>query len=124
VSFSFDHVHVICADIEAVGPFIRDVIGATELRRNAAIMNWEFELDGVRIFVRQCRDDEPLADAGIRRAGVDHLGFAVPDLDAATDRLTAAGCTVVQPRKQVRAGLATAFLTGPGGLLIELLERG
>jgi catechol 2,3-dioxygenase-like lactoylglutathione lyase family enzyme len=124
VKFSFDHVHVICAELEATGRFLSETIGATELRRNEAIRNWEFELDGVRIFVRESREDEPLADAVIRREGVDHLGFRVEDIDAAIDGLTAAGCVVTQPKVQVRANLATAFLMGPGGMLVELLQRG
>jgi hypothetical protein len=124
VKFGFDHVHILCDDIAVVGGFLRDLIGATELRRNEAIRNWEFELDGVRIFVRQRRKDEALAEASIRRAGADHLGFTVLDINAALDELIAANCTVVETRKQVREDLATAFLMAPGGLLIELLQRG
>ncbi len=124
MKFVFDHVHVLCDDVATVGNFLREAIGATELRRNEAIRNWEFELSGVRIFVRQRRDDEPLADADIRRAGVDHLGLTVVDIDAAIAEFVAADCTVTEARKQVRADLATAFLMAPGGLLIELLQRG
>ena len=124
MTFGFDHVHVLCDDVEIVGTFLREAIGATELRRNQAILNWEFELGGVRIFVRQRRNDELLADSGVRRAGVDHIGLAVPDIDAALESLVARGCTVSEARKQVRADLATAFLMAPGGLLIELLQRG
>jgi hypothetical protein len=124
VKFAFDHVHVLCDDVATVGTFLHEVIGATELRRNETIRNWELELDGVRIFVRQRRDDEPLAGVGIRRAGADHLGFTVLDIDAAIAELAAAGCTLAEARRQVRADLATAFLMAPGGLLIELLQRG
>jgi catechol 2,3-dioxygenase-like lactoylglutathione lyase family enzyme len=124
VKFSFDHVHIVCAELEATGRFLSETIGATEIRRNEAIRNWEYELDGVRIFVRESRGDEPLADAVIRREGVDHLGFAVADIDAAIARLSGAGCFLTQPKTQVRADLATAFLMGPGGVLVELLQRG
>ena len=124
MTFGFDHVHVLCDDVEIVGTFLREAIGATELRRNQAILNWEFELGGVRIFVRQRRNDELLADASVRRAGVDHIGLVVPDIDAALESLVERGCTVSEARKQVRADLATAFLMAPGGLLIELLQRG
>jgi catechol 2,3-dioxygenase-like lactoylglutathione lyase family enzyme len=124
VTFSFDHVPVVCVELDATGRFLRETIGATEIRRNEAIRNWEFELDGVRIFVRECREVEPLSDAVIRREGVDHLGFAVADIDAAIATLSGAGCVVTQSRTQVRAGLVTAVLMGPGGMLVELLQRG
>jgi catechol 2,3-dioxygenase-like lactoylglutathione lyase family enzyme len=124
MTFTFDHVHVICDDVALVGGFLQTVIGAEELRRNDAIMNWEYRLSGTRIFVRQRRDDESIADGDIRRAGVDHLGFTVPDMDVALAQLGAAGCRIVQPKKELRADLVTAFLMAPGGLLIELLQRG
>ena len=124
MSFTFDHVHVVCDDVEIVGTFLREAIGATEVRRNQAILNWEFELGGVRIFVRQRREGEVLADAGIRRAGLDHIGLTVPDIDVAIETLLAKGCTVTEARRQARADLATAFLLAPGGLLIEVLQRG
>ena len=124
MTFGFDHVHVLCDDVEIVGAFLRETIGATELRRNEAIRNWEFELGGVRIFVRQRREDEVLQDAHIRRAGADHIGLTVPEIDAAIGTLTAAGCAVTEAKRQVRADLVTAFLMAPGGLLVELLQRG
>ena len=124
MTLAFDHVHVVCDNVETVGSFLRDVIGARELRRNAAINNWEMVLGDVRIFVRQRRPDESLADASVRRAGVDHIGLAVADIVAEVERLTATGCSLVQAIARPRSDLATAFLMAPGGLLLELLQRG
>ncbi len=78
----------------------------------------------------------PLADAGEdapiarflarRGAGLHHLAFAVPDLDAAMARLRAAGAPFVDaaPRPGF-GGHRVAFLhpRWAGGVLVELVER-
>lgn len=123
--FEFDHVHVVCEDVEQVGAFLRDVIGAKELRKveTPEMRNWEYQLSDTRIFVRQKKENEVLSDGSIRRAGVDHLGFSVPDLDAAIKRLVEAGCVLNQGPTLLRKGLSIAFVSGPGGLLMEILQR-
>ncbi|HMN87225.1 MAG TPA: VOC family protein [Bauldia sp.] len=121
--FTFDHVHIVCRDIPAMGAFL-EVLGARERVRNEATKNWEYDLAGMRIFVRAHREGETFGPGTIRRDGLDHLAFTVPDLDAAVARLVAAGARVAIGPTQVRPDLATCFVEGPDGLYLEVIWRG
>lgn len=123
--FRFDHIHLVCRDLAAVGTFLTDILGAEELRRTEteSLKNWEYSIDGVRVFVRQQRTGELLAEANIRREGVDHLGLRVAEIGSACKHLIAAGCILHEGPSLVRHNLKTAFLMAPGGLLLELLQR-
>ena len=123
MTLTFEHVHILCEDVAVVGKFLVETIGAEELRRNPANMNWEFQLGPVRIFARQRRTDEHLADESVRRRGLDHIGFTTDDIEQEMPRLIDAGCVVVTGTTLPRAGVTTAFVMAPGGLLIELLQR-
>ena len=119
--FSLDHVHVVCEDLAVTGDFL-ELLGARLDRRNEQTLNWEYTLGAVRVFLRAYREQE--ARAGQGASPLDHLGFTVADIEAAAARLLAAGCTVRVPVKRVRPDLATGFFDGPGGLVVELLQRG
>lgn len=54
---------------------------------------------------------------------LDHLGFRVPDLTAALERLVALGAKVRIPPFQ-EGEVRLAFLSDPDGVWIELFERG
>jgi len=54
---------------------------------------------------------------------IDHIGFEVKNLKALCRKLEAAGTTLDQPYTEVPGlGIATAFLTDPHGVSIELTE--
>ncbi len=55
--------------------------------------------------------------------GIDHFGVLVEDLDAAFAHLTQNGAEVVEPIKQIRAGVRGCFVRSPGDILVEVLER-
>jgi catechol 2,3-dioxygenase-like lactoylglutathione lyase family enzyme len=66
--------------------------------------------------------------AGPNAPGVAHIGFEVPDLARALERLAAAG-TPVRSARPVRLhggewdGVTCVYATDPDGLTVELLER-
>lgn len=123
-TFSFDHVHVICEDINVLSAFLCDVIGAEEVSRGEQFDNWVFSLQGVRILARQRRPKEELQPGEVRRAGLDHIGFQVDDVDKTVRALEGKGCTLTRAPVQILPDLRIAFLLAPGGLLIEVLKRG
>lgn len=122
--FTFDHVHVVCEDINVLSAFLCDVIGAQEVSRGGPFDNWVFSLQGVKILVRQHRPDEELQPGSVRRAGLDHIGLRVEDVDEAVRELENKGCTLTRAPVQILPDLRIAFLLVPGGLLIEVLKRG
>lgn len=123
-TFEFDHVHVVCDDIDALSAFLCDVIGAKEVSRGGPFDNWAFSLQGVQVFVRQHRPDEELQPDTVRRAGLDHIGLRVNDVDQTVRELEDKGCTLTRAPVQILPDLRIAFLLVPGGLLIEVLKRG
>ena len=52
---------------------------------------------------------------------IDHLGFAVADLDAALRRLRSAGVKVTEEARSLAAGWRSAFVEGPDRIRIELV---
>lgn len=124
--FAFDHVHILCRDRRAVGDALTQVLGARQLRLEETLTapNWEFELDGTRILVREQEEVEAAQPGAVRREGLDHLGLKVADIEEAVSRLVGAGFVLEKGPIRPRADLSVAFLSGPGGLLIEILQRG
>jgi len=63
-------------------------------------------------------------EVGRRVAGPLRIAFEVPDPQAATDRLTAAGAEVVAPPTRTPWGSLNARLVGPGGVQLTLFAGG
>ena len=61
--------------------------------------------------------------AGTKGRALDHIGFEVPNLEAFTRKLEAAGVKFDVPYRKIPSlGIALAFLTDPWGTYIELTE--
>ena len=75
------------------------------------------------ILIEQMPDEEPMPATIQTREGLDHFGFAVEDMDAAAEELTAKGVKFLVEPLQVRPGLKIAYVQGPDKVRIELSER-
>jgi catechol 2,3-dioxygenase-like lactoylglutathione lyase family enzyme len=115
------HLHVRCSDVKGTAAWFQDVLDAdVELSRvSLASENSEVRgvvrFDGLTLALHQTRG----TIASSRDAGViDHLAFSVRSLDAVDVPLT------VQERGALYApaGRRSGLVTGPDGLLIELIE--
>jgi catechol 2,3-dioxygenase-like lactoylglutathione lyase family enzyme len=53
---------------------------------------------------------------------LDHLGFSVPDLDAALEALEADGAKVVTPARDVPGLFKLAFIVDPWGVRLEIVQ--
>ena len=60
---------------------------------------------------------------GATAAPIDHLFFAVTNLDQAVSGMIAKGVVVISGPFVARPGVTAAFIQGPDGLKIELLHR-
>lgn len=138
----FDHVTVAVTDLEGAVRFFgllgfeetrRAVVCGEAMSRYMGIPDWEADhvtlaLRGAPVHqeVQLLRFHRPTlpakADEGnLARLGFNHICFAVPDLDAALERLTAAGVAV---RNDVMTfhDRRLVFLVGPDDVTVELAE--
>ncbi len=125
MSFAPDHLHYRATDAEATARFFVDMFGAEETGRApqpSGALRVMLKLGALPIFV----EGVPAGTAAPPPApflGLEHLGLTVPDMDAAVAGLKAKGVRFTLEPKQVRPGVRIAFLEGPDGAIIELIER-
>jgi catechol 2,3-dioxygenase-like lactoylglutathione lyase family enzyme len=78
------------------------------------------DIPGLNLSFQTTRPQPPV---GTKGRAVDHVGFEVKNLEAICRQLEAAGVRLDAPyQKYPSLGIATAFLTDPVGLYIELTE--
>jgi methylmalonyl-CoA/ethylmalonyl-CoA epimerase len=123
------HVGIAVADLAALMPFYRDVLGMPPVPLDDA--------DGARIeavqagdslveLLQAASDDSPIAKFVARRGpGIHHICFAVDDLDATLDRCRAAGVRLIDETPRLgaeRKRIAFMHPSSTGGVLVELSE--
>lgn len=119
-----DHVHLRSRDAVAAAGFYVAIFSARELKRVGSdpVQRVVLDLGGLNVFIEQAPADAHPAVA-TPCLGIEHLGLRVDDIDAAMADLTARGVPVRTPITARGPGLRIAFVEGPDGALIELLER-
>ena len=117
------HTAIWVSDVDEAREFFVDAVGLSE--------NWSFTLDGVEnVYVGgehgeiQLRYDSDRADPDPDRSTVDHVAVSVDDADAECERIVdETGCDVVEgPMTVDPADARVAFLEGPDGYVLELVE--
>lgn len=123
-SFRFDHLHLRSLDPDAAARHYVEVFGATQSDRleTADLLRVTVELAGLRLFIDRIGPERGAPPEPPFR-GLEHLGLAVDDVDAAVAALEARGARVVVRPYAFRPGLRIAFLNGPDDVRIELLQR-
>ncbi len=128
MDYAFDHVHIICEDLDAVAGWFRRVFGAEEVFRDEhfhGAPNAVLSLGAARLFLRGVRPEEsPAPSAADSIMGLDHFSLAVDDVAAAAAELEARGADFIRrPAPSGMGGRTTAFIRGPENIRIELSER-
>ena len=120
----FDHVHLRSADEESAAEWYIRILGARVLRRvTGARPRIELELAGLTLLITRILPGEVLSPPPQPpNAGLEHLGFTLPALDAAAEAMRAKGAEFSLPPTTIR-GTRIAFLRGPDNVSVELLER-
>lgn len=117
------HTAIWVSDVEAAREFFVDGVGLEE--------HWSFTLDGVEnVYVGgehgeiQLRYDPDQKAPAPDRSDFDHVAVSVDDVDTECERIVErTGCTVVDgPVTVDPADARVAFLEGPDGYVVELVE--
>ncbi|MBN3726577.1 VOC family protein [Burkholderia sp. Ac-20379] len=119
IEFKWDHLQLASTDAEATAAWFARCLSAEIVRRPGRV---DLRLGDINLFITKLAQADGGAQAGPRE-GIDHFGVRVDDLDAAFAHLQAEGAEIVEPIKQIRAGVRGCFVKAPGQIVVEILER-
>lgn len=121
------HVVYSVADVDRLAAWYVSVLGfriSKRFRAGAVEIAW-LDIPGFRLGFMQVPGSSrpPAATPAVAQQGSRYLVFSVPDVDAATRRLTAAGAGVLNaPQTSTPPGIRTANLLDPEGNVIGLYQ--
>src|SRR6202044_2708072 len=124
MSFTCDHIHLRSLDPEKAAQFYVEMFGATvrSRSRNGEALRVCVELGGLQLFIEQVPPQTPVAPPP-PFVGIEHVGLRVENLDAVVADLRGKGGRFLVEPNSPRPGLKMAFIEGPDGVRIEILER-
>ncbi len=119
-----DHVHLRSPDPDATARFYVDVLGARDNGgvQVRGVLRRVVELGGLNVFI-EAVPDTTASPPPAPFMGMEHIGFAVTDLDAIETKLASHGIAFLDPIEQVRPGVRIAFVEAPEKVRIEMIER-
>lgn len=128
MTYTFDHVHIICEDLGKVEDYFVRVFGGEVVFRDEnfhGAPNVVMQLGGATLFLRGVRPGEEPGEASPDSImGLDHFSLAVDDAKKAAAELKARGADFIrEPAPSGMGGRTTAFIRGPENIRIELSER-
>jgi lactoylglutathione lyase len=129
--YRYDHVHLRSADPDAMGRFFETMFGA-EVKRDIyppgtlypGQMRVSMRLGGQKVLVAPAHPHDPTTAAPqFPYYGVEHIGLTVDDVDAACAELREKGAEIAIGPLTRNPGLRLAFVRGPEGVMVELVQR-
>ena len=123
--FTYDHMHLRSPDPEATAAFYERMFGAEILRSvQGGQPRIDLKLGGVDVFIMPVAAGSNVSPAPPHPHQVlDHFGLRVNRIDAVVADLKAKGVHFTMEPTTIRPGVRVAFLRGPEGVSIELLDR-
>lgn len=124
MQYTSDHLHLRSRDAVKAAGFYVETFGAREVKRvgDDPVQRVVLDLGGLTMFIEQAPDE--IAPATPTPClGIEHFGLRVADIEAAMADLRARGVPVKTGITARGPGLRIAFVEGPDGALIEILER-
>jgi catechol 2,3-dioxygenase-like lactoylglutathione lyase family enzyme len=125
MTFGWDHLHLRSPDPDAAAAFYQRMFGAVLRDRidEPKLLRVTLDLAGLWLFI----DRAPAETARCPEApylGLEHFGLRVDKLDEVVADLKARGAEFLVEPTDTGRGAIMAFLRGPDGVRIELLQRG
>ena len=124
-NFTYDHIHLRSANPEATAQYYERMFGAEVIRTmQHGKPRIDLKVGGTDIFIAPVEAGDGVnAPPTTPYQGLDHFGLRVTDIDSIVADLKAKGAEFTQELKTARPGVRTAFLRGPEGVSIEIVER-
>jgi catechol 2,3-dioxygenase-like lactoylglutathione lyase family enzyme len=132
MTFTFHHIHLRSPDPVATGEFYRRMFGATIEQTvypagspYAGLPKIAMTVGGQRVLIHPGHPKQPTGAAPqAPNFGLEHIGLTVEDLDASAAELERRGAEFWRKPEKTATGNRNAFVRGPQGVLIELIEPG
>ena len=123
--FTYDHIHLRSPDPEATASYYERMFGAEVIRTMQGDKpRIDLKLGGANIFIAPVASGDGVNPPPVTPyQGLDHFGLSVTGIDAVVAELKAKGAEFTMEPTDIRPGVRIAFLRGPEGVSIELLER-
>ena len=124
-TFTYDHIHLRSPDPDATARYYQRMFGAEVIRSmQQGKPRIDLKLGGANIFIAPvAAGDGVNPPPTTPYQGLDHFGLTVSGIDAVVAELKAKGAEFTREPTTVRPGVRVAFLRGPEGVSIELLDR-
>ena len=124
---SFDHVTLICADLEATRRFYVDFLGMTQVPRPAfRFPGLWFQIGNVQIHATQASQEAGKAGWADQGGKIvsrgHHIAFAVRDVSEALKIVELHGVRIASPLQQRPDGFKQLYLYDPDGHVVELVS--
>ena len=123
--FTWDHIHLRSPNPEATAAFYERMFGAEVIRTmQQGKPRIDLKVGGANVFILPVvPGDKTNPPPTLPYQGLDHFGLSVTGIDAVVADLKAKGAEFTMEPNNIRPGIRIAFLRGPEGVSIELLER-
>jgi catechol 2,3-dioxygenase-like lactoylglutathione lyase family enzyme len=124
--FTWDHIHLRSPDPEKTAAFYQRMFDAEIIRSTMpnGAARIDMKIGGGDIFIAEVKPGDKIgAPPQTPYQGLDHFGLKVTGLDAIVAELKKKGAEFTMEPNDIRPGVRIAFLRGPEGVSIELLER-
>jgi catechol 2,3-dioxygenase-like lactoylglutathione lyase family enzyme len=125
---SFDHVTIICADLDATRDFYVGVLGMTEVARPSfGFPGLWFQIGNVQIHATQQSPEAGRAGWGDRGGRITsrghHFAFAVDNVERTLEMVQTRGVRIASPLQLRPDGFKQVYLYDPDGHVVELVSR-
>ena len=123
--FTYDHIHLRSPNPEATAQYYERMFGAEVLRTvQEGKPRIDLKLGGADIFIAPVAPDSKVNPPPTTPyQGLDHFGLSVSGIDSIVAELKQKGAEFTMEPTTIRPGVRIAFLRGPEGVSIELLDR-
>jgi lactoylglutathione lyase len=123
--YTYDHIHLRSPNPEATAQYYERMFGAEVVHSmQQGKPRIDLKLGGASIFIAPVAPDSGVNPPPVTPyQGLDHFGLSVSGIDTIVAELKAKGAEFTMEPTTVRPGVRIAFLRGPEGVSIELLDR-
>jgi lactoylglutathione lyase len=129
-AYHFDHIHLRSHDPDATARFFETMFGAEVVRSAyepgtlyAGQVRVSLRLGGQTVLIAPPHPHDPCAPAPVfPYYGLEHIGLTVDNVDDAVAELRAKGADIALGPVTRSAGLRLAFVRGPEGIMVEIVQ--